>query len=78
MTQKISMEAAFPTFQKKTTELFEANMLLQAQVDIQARELADLRAENERLKNGEPAPEPGPPAGPNLAAAPPYPDDEPG
>jgi len=71
MTQQISMEDAFPTFQKKTTELFEANMLLQAQVDIQAREIAALREENERLKNGEPAPEA--PAGPDLAAHPPYP-----
>jgi hypothetical protein len=70
MTQQISMEDAFPTFQRKTTELFEANMLLQAQIDVQGREIAALREENERLKNGEPAPEA--PAGPNLAAAPPY------
>ena len=70
MTQQISMEDAFPTFEKKTTELFRANMLLQAQVDVQARQLAELREENERLKNGEPAPEP--PAGPDLAAQPPY------
>lgn len=50
MGQQISMEDAFPTFQKKTTELFEANLLLQAQVDVQGRELAALREENERLK----------------------------
>jgi hypothetical protein len=68
MTQHISMEDAFPTFQKKTTELFEANLLLQAQVDVQGRELAALREENERLKKGEPEM----PAGPDLAAAPPY------
>jgi hypothetical protein len=56
---QISMEAAFPTFQKKCSELFDANMLLQAQVDVQERELAALREENERLKQGtEPAPSP--------------------
>lgn len=71
MTQ-ISMEDAFPTFQKKTIELFEANLLLQAQVDVQERELTALREENERLRNG--AAES--PAGPDLAAAPPYPSDE--
>lgn len=65
--QQISMEAAFPTFQRKTTELFEANLLLQAQVDVQQRELAALREENERLKNGTPEPS----AGPDLAAVPP-------
>jgi hypothetical protein len=70
MSQQISMEDAFPTFQKKTTELFEANMLLQAQVDVQSREIAELREENERLKQGSPEPEA--PVGPDLAAAPPY------
>jgi len=51
---QISMEAAFPTFQKKTVELFEANMLLQAQLDVQERELVALREENERLKQNGP------------------------
>ena len=50
MGQQISIEDAFPTFQRKTTELFEANLLLQAQVDVQGRELAALREENEHLK----------------------------
>lgn len=54
MTQ-ISMEAAFPTFQKKTVELFEANLLLQAQVDVYERELKTLREENERLKQNSPS-----------------------
>jgi hypothetical protein len=76
MTQQISMEAAFPTFQKKCSELFDANMLLQAQVDVQAREIAALTEENERLKGA--TPEPVPSAGPNLTAAPPYPADEEG
>jgi len=51
---QISMEAAFPTFQKKCSELFDANMLLQAQLDVQERELAALREENERLKQNGP------------------------
>lgn len=50
MGQQISIEDAFPTFQRKATELFEANLLLQAQVDVQGRELAALREENEQLK----------------------------
>ncbi|MFE3031590.1 hypothetical protein ACFXKY_08065 [Streptomyces canus] len=72
MTQ-ISMEAAFPTFQKKCSELFEANMLLQARIDVQERELVALREENERLKSGSPEPT----VGPDLAAVPPRPSDEP-
>ena len=73
MSQQISMEAAFPTFQKKCSELFDANMLLQAQVDVQQREIAALREENERLKNGTPEQT----AGPDLAAVPPHSTDEP-
>ncbi|MCX5253641.1 hypothetical protein OOK27_05560 [Streptomyces canus] len=65
MTQ-ISMEAAFPTFQKKCSELFDANMLLQAQLDVQERELVALREENERLKQGGPESAPG--ADPDLSS----------
>ena len=50
MGQQISMEDAFPTFQKRCTELFEANLLLQAQVDVQERQISALAEENERLK----------------------------
>lgn len=73
MTQ-ISMEDAFPTFQKKTHELFESNLLLQAQVDVLERQLAAAREENTRLKetNGHHAP---PAGGPDLAAMPPHPTD---
>jgi hypothetical protein len=70
MNQQISMEDAFPTFQKKTRELFETNLLLQAQVDVQERQIAALREENERLKQGTPDTETT--AGPDLAAQPPY------
>lgn len=77
MGQQISMEEAFPTFQQKTRELFEANMLLQAKVDVLERRLAAAQEENARLKEaaGQDTP---PVGGPDLAAAPPYPDtDEP-
>lgn len=70
MGQQISIEDAFPTFQRKAAELFEANLILQAQVDVQGRELAALREENERLKRGTPEPETA--GGPDLAAQPPY------
>lgn len=75
MSQQISMEDAFPTFRKKCSELFEANMLLQAQVDVLTQQLAAAHAENEQLK-GAPA-ENIPCGGPDLAAQPPYPADEP-
>lgn len=68
MTQ-ISIEDAFPTFQKRCTELFEANLLLTAQVDTLTKQNDALRAENEQLMNA--ATEPAP-AGPDLAAQPPY------
>ena len=64
MSQQISMEDAFPTFQKKCSELFDANMLLQAQVDVLTRQLAAANEENERLKQaaGPSAPTPESPA----------------
>jgi hypothetical protein len=71
MSQKISIEDAFPTFQKRCRELFEANLLLEAKVDIQGRQIDALREENARLQQA--APEPEQPAGPDLAAQPPYP-----
>lgn len=41
MGQQISIEDAFPTFQKRCAELFEENLLLRAQVDVLERKLAD-------------------------------------
>jgi hypothetical protein len=64
MSQQISMQDAFPTFQKRCTELFEANLLLQAQVDVQERQIAALQEENARLKDTAGSPAPG------LGAAP--------
>jgi len=73
--QQISMEEAFPTFQQKTRELFEANMLLQAKADVLEKRIAALQEENARLK--EAAGQDGPPVGgPDLAATPPFPDTE--
>lgn len=72
MAQQISVDDAFPTFQRRVRELFEANLLLQAQVDTQERQLAALQEENTRLKEaaGESGPATG---GPDLAAVPPFP-----
>lgn len=44
MGQKISVEDAFPTFQRKVRELFEENLLLRAQVDTLERQLAEANA----------------------------------
>jgi len=70
--QQISMEEAFPTFQKRCTELFEANLLLTAKADVLERRLAAAEEENARLKEsaGQAVP---PVGGPDLAATPPYP-----
>lgn len=72
MGQQISVEDAFPTFQKRVRELFEENLLLRAQVDTQERQLAVLQEENTRLKEavGESGPASG---GPDLAAQPSFP-----
>ncbi|WP_406444579.1 hypothetical protein OHB14_36800 [Streptomyces sp. NBC_01613] len=76
MSQQITIEDAFPTFQTKVRELFEANLLLTAQVDVLTKENAALRteldaaqAENEQLMAAATEPTP---AGPDLAAVPPF------
>lgn len=43
MTQQISIEAVFPTFRRKCGELFDANMILQAQVEALQQEKASLQ-----------------------------------
>jgi hypothetical protein len=48
---QISVEDAFPTFQKRCGELFEQNLLLTAQVDTLERRLATAEAENTRLRD---------------------------
>jgi hypothetical protein len=72
MTQ-ISVEDAFPTFQKKTSELFQETLLLRAQIDVLERRLAAAMEENARLQQAAGEPVSG---GPDLAAQPPYPSDE--
>ena len=76
MAQQISIEDAFPTFQKRCTELFEQNLVLTAQVDILTKQLDAARAENEQLMAA--ATDPTPAGGPDLAAVPPYPESEQG
>ena len=45
MAQSISVEDAFPTFQKRCTELFEENMVLRAQTDVLERQKTELEQE---------------------------------
>jgi cell division septum initiation protein DivIVA len=63
MAQQISVEDAFPTFQKRCRELFEENLILRAQVDVLERKLAEAQQ----------APAP---TGPDLAALHPPMDDQ--
>lgn len=65
MGQQISIEDAFPTFQKRCRELFEENLLLRAQVDVLERKVSELEQQ--------PIPSAG---GPDLAAQQPFPDEE--
>lgn len=69
---KILIEDAFPVYRKRCTELFDENMLLRSQVAGLHRELAAVQGASERA-GGSPFP---PSGGPDLAAQPPYPDDE--
>jgi hypothetical protein len=70
--QSISIEDAFPTFQKECRDLYEKNLVLRVHVEILERDLAAAQEENTRLK--EAAGETGPVSGgPDLAAVPPYP-----
>jgi hypothetical protein len=64
------MEDAFPTFQKKCSELFEANLILQAQVDVLQRQLDAANKENARLR--QPDNEPAPGGSPDPATQPPH------
>jgi cell division septum initiation protein DivIVA len=73
MGQQISIEDAFPTFQKRCRELFEENLVLRAQVDVLERKLAEAQEENARLQPAAGEPVAG---GPDLAAQPPFPDDD--
>ena len=77
MGTQISVEDAFPVYQKRCGELFDESLLLRAQVGALERQLTAAQEEIERLQQaaGEPTPVAG---GPDLAAQPSYPEDEPG
>lgn len=72
MTQQITYDDAFPTLKRRCTELFEANLLLEAKADTLERRLAAALQENENLKQASPSADPVPCGGPDLAAQPPY------
>lgn len=63
MGQQISIEDAFPTFQKRCRELFEQNLLLSAQVDVLERQLAAAQGEAQQPSAD----------GPDVAGQPPFP-----
>ena len=71
----IAIEDAFPIYRQRVTELFDENMLLRAQVAGLQRQLATMQEASERTERAGGAPFP-PSGGPNLAAQPPYQDDE--
>lgn len=72
MAQQISVEDALDAFRKRHGEIADENVLLRAQVAGLERELAAAREENGRLKETS-----GPAVGgPDLAAVPPYPEEE--
>ncbi|MFJ4926830.1 hypothetical protein [Streptomyces sp. NPDC088736] len=68
--QQISIDDALDAFRKKAADLADANILLEARATGLERDLAAARKEIEQLK-GTPDPTP---AGPDLAAVPPYPN----
>ena len=72
--QSVTKEDAFPIFQKRCTDLFEANLLLEVRVHVLERELAAAQEENARLQQQAGAPVPS--GGPDLAAQPPYLEEE--
>jgi len=75
MGQQISVEEAFPTFQKRCTELFEENLVLRAQVDVLERQLAAAREGDAPMQD---SPQQPTPAGGDLTGQPPYPEEEQG
>ena len=72
MGQQMSYEDAFPTFQQKCSELFEANLLLQAQVDVLERRLAALQDTAQKPPQLPDEPTPAPDLGAPPAEQAPY------
>lgn len=52
MSQQISIDDAFPTFQKRCRELFEENLFLRAQVDVLQRRISELEKQPEHESTG--------------------------
>lgn len=69
MGQQISTDDALPVYRQTCGELFDRNLLLQAQIGILERQVTALEEENTLLRQGASAPS----DGPDLAAQPPYP-----
>lgn len=69
MGQQISTDDALPVYRQTCGELFDRNLLLQAQIGILERQVTELQGEITRLQQGASTP----PDGPDLAAQPPYP-----
>lgn len=75
MGQQISIEDAFPVYQKRCLELFDETLLLRGQVAGLERQLATAQEEHARLQVAARQAVTG---GPDLAAQPAYPSaDEP-
>ena len=72
MALEISYEEAFPTVEKRCSQLFEENLQLRVQVDVLERRLTAAQAETERIQQASSKPDPQL-AGPDLAAQPPFP-----
>lgn len=68
MSQQISLDDAFPVYQKRCAELFEETLLLRAQVGALERQLAEAQQANEQ--------HPPVTGGPDLAGPLPYRDGE--
>jgi prefoldin subunit 5 len=68
MGQQISVEDAFPVYRKRCGELFDETLVLRAQVEVLERRVKELEQAAQQSAAG----------GPDLAAQPPYPEDEQG
>jgi ubiquinone biosynthesis protein UbiJ len=66
MGQQISVEDAFPVYRKRCGELFDETLVLRAQVEVLERRVKELEDAAQQPAAG----------GPDLAAQPPYPEDE--
>lgn len=73
MDHKVSYEEAFPTVRQRCVELFDENLILRAQNVVLSQRLDALEAPAQEPPVPTQQPMPG---GPDLAAQPPYRDDD--